>query len=137
VATGVSDLRTVLAAKETARKTERMSCFAKKRSFLQPTGNGHKRRARFVNPGSFEDIHKTMRAFCEKPGFSQKGQLILCMNSYVTCPRTILQMGPGIERCSTTVPATMIRTTVQVAVCGQAAVLVFGTHVTVIDSRIQ
>jgi hypothetical protein len=30
-----------------------------------------------------------------------------------------------------------LRTTVEVAVCGQAAVLVVGTHVTVIDSRIQ
>ena len=67
--------RPVLAANETARKTERVSCFAK---VLTAHRTAHKRRARFVNPGTFE-----CRRFVKKPGFSQKGQLILCMNSYV------------------------------------------------------
>ena len=59
----------VLAANETSRKAERVTCFAKRGPYNPP--NGPQRRASFVNPGTFEDIHKTLSAFCKKPGFSQ------------------------------------------------------------------
>jgi hypothetical protein len=87
-----------------------------------------------VNPGAFERKNKTQRAFCEKPGFSQKGQWILYMNSYVTRPRTTNGTGHRTVLYYSTL---RLRTTVQVAVRGQAAVLVVGTHVTVIDRRIR